>query len=75
MGQWWEYKKSFKGDWAMVTREVALYSGKLTEEVSRRKNESVTVRLLPNTGDKEISEDPDESEVSEVVGKKTDYIG
>lgn len=59
----------------MVTREVALDSGKLTEEVSRKKNESVTVRLLPNTGDKEISEDPDESEVSEVVVKKTDYIG
>lgn len=75
MGQWWEYKKSFKGDWATVTREVAPDSGKLIEEVSRRKNESMTVRLLPNTGDKEISEDPAESEVSEVVGKKTDYFG
>lgn len=50
-------------------------SGKLTEEVSRRKNESVTRRLLPNTGDKEISEDPAESEVSEVVERKTDYTG
>lgn len=58
MGQRWEYKKSFKGDWATVTREVAPDSGKLIEEVSRRKNESMTVRLLPNTGDRKSLRTP-----------------
>lgn len=50
-------------------------SGKLREDVSKRKNESVTVRWLPSMGDKEISEDPVESEASEAAGKKTDYTG